>query len=421
MSGGRWKPLQYILEAAAFADVTASCGQDAICYARNDLPTNQSVRVTVELLKFATGESNTVASLNIDLVAGAGTTVFFCADGNAESQSLLQPNLQTSAADGTAGAGGGGARYQAPCTPFATILNASGCEHAGRDCILNVTVQAATFTPVPPPPFPVPSPPGPPPPPPPPCPSITVESNCTQARCKWVAGRCINPPGPPPPPPPLPPAPPAHDCKFVNGTDYHAGLVVVKHDTPDQYSCCGACDQYKGCVTTVFVFGGCYLFDKRAINQSYSRPGHGVSCQTKSYPTASTTSTTAPASTAVTNTGVSAGGMITNANADYGRVVVLGKVLARNVLPLTAPGQFQLPVATVAIDAVGADGTITLSSTATAVYVWLSTLAHGRFSENGIVLLSGKTTVRFVPFGDLDVATLKSSLRVEHLQQHLSA
>ena len=80
-----------------------------------------------------------------------------------------------------------------------------------------------------------------------------------------------------------------------------------------------------------------------------------------------------------------------------------------------------------------------------AVYVWLSTLAQGRFEENGIVLLPGEMVVKvstqdqyvspaglltdclclqFVPMASgeaLDVATLKATLRVEHLQQHLAA
>ena len=45
------------------------------------------------------------------------------------------------------------------------------------------------------------------------------------------------------------------------------------------------------CVTTVFVFGGCYLFDKAAVGQAYSRPGHGVSCQTRNYTAAATVMT----------------------------------------------------------------------------------------------------------------------------------
>jgi hypothetical protein len=190
----------------------------------------------------------------------------------------------------------------------------------------------------------------------------------------------------------------------VPGTDYHKGLFVVKHNAPDQYSCCGACDADPQCVTTVLVFKACYLFNKDAIGQSYSRPGHGVSCQTKNYSNYATESLAATkdvdASTAFASMG--------------------GTVLARNLLPLVAPGQFELPTSKVGAT-VADDGTITLTATATAVYVWLSTLAQGRFSQNGMVLRPGKTTVLFVPFGELDVAGLRESLRVEHLQQHLSA
>jgi hypothetical protein len=56
--------------------------------------------------------------------------------------------------------------------------------------------------------------------------------------------------------------------------------------------------------------------------------------------------------------------------------------------------------------------------------VWLSTLAQGRFEENGLIVLPREErVVRFVAFGEeeLDVELLRFSLRVEHLQQHLSA
>jgi hypothetical protein len=51
--------------------------------------------------------------------------------------------------------------------------------------------------------------------------------------------------------------------------------------------------------------------------------------------------------------------------------------------------------------------------------VWLSTLAQGRFEENGIMLRPGTTRIKFIAIGTLDLVGLKASLRVEHLQQHL--
>jgi hypothetical protein len=152
--------------------------------------------------------------------------------------------------------------------------------------------------------------------------------------------------------------------------------------------------------------------DKRSINQSYSRPGHGVSCQTKNYTTLVNNDQLGHAEGTPNNR------VAASAARDD---TVLGNVLARNFLPLTAPGQFHLPAAELVVDSIGADGTITLTATATALYVWLSTLAQGRFSQNGMVLKPGTTTVQFIPVGELDVAMLKSSLRVEHLQQHLSS
>jgi hypothetical protein len=121
----------------------------------------------------------------------------------------------------------------------------------------------------------------------------------------------------------------------------------------------------------------CYLFNKAAIGHSYSRPGHGVSCQTTNY-----TQTRS---------------RHTRTNGDHRQPQIsTGAVLSRNLLPLNAPGQFLLPPATVTAS-VGDDGTITLQASATAVFVWLSTTAQGRFAQNGMALRPGATTIEFVP------------------------
>ena len=67
-----------------------------------------------------------------------------------------------------------------------------------------------------------------------------------------------------------------------------------------------------------------------------------------------------------------------------------------------------------------ADSTVAISLTtdAVALYVILTTRAHGRFSDNAFALLPGTTTVHFVPFGKLDLPTLTASLRLEHLEPH---
>lgn len=180
-------------------------------------------------------------------------------------------------------------------------------------------------------------------------------------------------------------------------------------------------------MTTVCVFKACYLFDKRAIGAAYSRPGHGVSCQTGNYTAALALALALAGPPSVAAHSASrhedaAGGRSAPTKAAAG---VTGMVMSRNLLPLVAPGKFELPQAKVTAT-VAEDGTITLTATATAVYVWLSTLAQGRFSQNGVALKPGVSMVRFVPNEDwkLDaagIALLRKSLRVEHLQQHLAA
>ena len=64
----------------------------------------------------------------------------------------------------------------------------------------------------------------------------------------------------------------------------------------------------------------------------------------------------------------------------------------------------------------------TTTSTATAIYVWLSTLEQGRFSDNAFVLLPGATkTVKFLSFDETGISAvaLEASLRVEHLGMYL--
>ena len=106
-------------------------------------------------------------------------------------------------------------------------------------------------------------------------------------------------------------------------------------------------------------------------------------------------------------------------------------LLADNLLPLAVPSSFVLPKATVTAQVVAVDSdrrvndhggaTIELhnDSPGVALYVWLSTLANGRFSDNGFFMGPGTKTIDFIAFGPLDEGLLTSSLRVEHLGEHL--
>jgi hypothetical protein len=95
-------------------------------------------------------------------------------------------------------------------------------------------------------------------------------------------------------------------------------------------------------------------------------------------------------------------------------------LLAENFELLAPVWRLALPQASVtaAVGAPAADGSvpISLSASATALFVHLSTLAQGRFSDNSLLLLPGLTSVSFLPWGALDLPLLKSSLRVEHVQ-----
>ena len=67
---------------------------------------------------------------------------------------------------------------------------------------------------------------------------------------------------------------------------------------------------------------------------------------------------------------------------------------------------------------------ITVKTTHTALFVGLTTAAHGRFSRNFFLMsasgaFGGQATVDFVPFGELDLETLTSTLRVEHVRSYL--
>jgi len=80
------------------------------------------------------------------------------------------------------------------------------------------------------------------------------------------------------------------------------------------------------------------------------------------------------------------------------------------------------PAVVAVVGAAAPDGKsvpVTVSAAGTALFVGLTTAAHGRFSDNFFVLAEGQRVVQFLPFGALDVDTLKATLRVEHVRSYL--
>jgi hypothetical protein len=102
-----------------------------------------------------------------------------------------------------------------------------------------------------------------------------------------------------------------------------------------------------------------------------------------------------------------------------------GKTVNDNWIPLTSPKNMKLAAATVTFavaSAAGIDGTIavTVSANYFALYVTLTTLAQGRFSDNAFCMPPGNITLSFLPFDGFELAELRSSLRIEHAAMYVS-
>ena len=99
---------------------------------------------------------------------------------------------------------------------------------------------------------------------------------------------------------------------------------------------------------------------------------------------------------------------------------------------ILAPAKVTFTVA----DAINQDGSvdITVTSTAVALYVTLTSQAPGRFSDNAFLLAEStapgataanrgsiQTVVHFIPFGDLevDLHQLKKTTRIEHAAAYM--
>eukprot|EP01065_Artemidia_motanka_P025528 TRINITY_DN30520_c0_g1_i1.p1 TRINITY_DN30520_c0_g1~~TRINITY_DN30520_c0_g1_i1.p1 ORF type:complete len:912 (+),score=270.91 TRINITY_DN30520_c0_g1_i1:48-2783(+) len=121
----------------------------------------------------------------------------------------------------------------------------------------------------------------------------------------------------------------------------------------------------------------------------------------------------------IDTSGVSAGQVVTTAVLDASGATVSG-----DVVQLTTPQHIAAPNGTkveATVKAASSNGDISIDVTATggvALYVVLTTAAHGRFSDNAF-LLKGTRTVAFMPFMDNQEDVLRKSLRVEHLADNL--
>jgi beta-galactosidase/beta-glucuronidase len=102
-----------------------------------------------------------------------------------------------------------------------------------------------------------------------------------------------------------------------------------------------------------------------------------------------------------------------------------GEVVNDNWMPMVEPKKMTLPKASVSFavaDTANPDGTVdvTVTTDKFALYVTLTTLAQGRFSDNAFCLAGGSLKLQFIPVQGFELAELKSSLRVEHAAAYMN-
>ena len=101
--------------------------------------------------------------------------------------------------------------------------------------------------------------------------------------------------------------------------------------------------------------------------------------------------------------------------------------MSEHMVQLAKPMDMRVPAAKVSFKVApkaNADGTIDIAVTSDKVALWvtLTTLAQGRFSDNAFFLPAATKTVQFVPFSPStaadDLAVLQASLRVEDFSMY---
>lgn len=104
-----------------------------------------------------------------------------------------------------------------------------------------------------------------------------------------------------------------------------------------------------------------------------------------------------------------------------------GAVVSEHMVQLVKPMDMRVPAAKLSFtiaDAANTDGTIDIavSSDRVAVWVTLTTLAQGRFSDNAFFLPATKKTIQFIPFSPSTAAddhhVLQASLRIEDFSMY---
>lgn len=103
-----------------------------------------------------------------------------------------------------------------------------------------------------------------------------------------------------------------------------------------------------------------------------------------------------------------------------------GAVVSHNLILRSTPADLGLKATDISLqvaDSANSDQSVNIvlqkGNDHAALYVTLTTQAQGRFSRNAFLMRDNKVTVTFIPFGTLDLNLLRSTIRVEHVNQYL--
>ena len=123
---------------------------------------------------------------------------------------------------------------------------------------------------------------------------------------------------------------------------------------------------------------------------------------------------------------------VSNANTTMLRAAFVDPIttetLARNNILFTTPQFLTLSPVQLSVQvssSINADASVDIflmkkAGTPAAMWVTLTTLAQGRFSDNSFVMVDEQVVVQFIPFGPLDAVLLKKTLRVETANDYAS-
>jgi len=76
--GGRWKPLHHLMKQHLFTDVFSTCGEDGVCFVKNDNPIQDfDGSVEVKATNLSSGAAEVLAWHNFSVVAGPGSVEYF--------------------------------------------------------------------------------------------------------------------------------------------------------------------------------------------------------------------------------------------------------------------------------------------------------------------------------------------------------